>query len=112
VRAGSGNPGAKCPATTVHLLLMAARTRRIEIRVTEQERELEEAAASAQGETLSEFVRRAARREAERVLAERTRYVVDDRAAGRFLDALERPSASMERGLRGLVEKQSVLAGE
>jgi GNAT superfamily N-acetyltransferase len=46
---------------------MASRTRRIEIRVTEDERALEEAAASAQGETLSEFVRRAALREAEQV---------------------------------------------
>ena len=43
---------------------MAKRTSRIEIRVTEEERELEQAAASAQGETLSEFVRRAEGREA------------------------------------------------
>jgi len=91
---------------------MAKRTSRIEIRVTEEERELEQAAASAQGETLSELVRRAARREAERVLAERTRYVVDDDAAKRFLDGLERPFASMEHGLRGLVDKPSVLADE
>lgn len=93
-------------------LLMAGRTSRIEIRVTEEERGLEHAAASQQGETLSEFVRRAARREAERVLAERTRYAVDDDAAERFLDGLERPPASMERGLRGLVDKPNVLAGE
>ena len=91
---------------------VASRTGRIEIRVTEEERKLEQAAASARGETLSEFVRGAARREAERVLAERTLYVVDDEAAERFLDALERPPASMERGLRGLVDKPSALAGE
>ena len=64
---------------------MASRTRRIEIRVTEDERALEEAAASAQGETLSEFVRRAALREAEQVLLERTSFAVDDDAARRFL---------------------------
>jgi uncharacterized protein (DUF1778 family) len=57
------------------------RHRRIEIRITEQERNLEQAAAAASGETLSEFVRRAARNEAERALAERDRYLVDDEAA-------------------------------
>jgi uncharacterized protein (DUF1778 family) len=41
------------------------KTRRIEIRITEEERDLEQAAA-ANGDSLSEFVRRAARREAER----------------------------------------------
>lgn len=92
--------------------LMAARTRRIEIRVTEHERALEEAAASAQGETLSEFVRRVVRQEAEQVLAERTSYVVDDDAAERFLAALERPGAGVERGLRRLLERPSVLPGE
>jgi uncharacterized protein (DUF1778 family) len=91
---------------------MATRTRRIEIRVTEQERALEEAAASAHGETLSEFVRRAARVEAERALAERARFVIDDEAAERFLAALERPTAEAERGLRRLVERPSVLSSE
>jgi uncharacterized protein (DUF1778 family) len=91
---------------------MATRTRRIEIRVSEEERALEEAAATAHGETLSEFVRRAARTEAERVLAERTRFVVDDDAARRFLEALERPTSDAERGLRRLLDKPSVLADE
>lgn len=91
---------------------MATRTRRIEIRVTDEERALEEAAASALGETLSEFVRRAARVEAERTLAERTRLVVDDEAAQGFLDALDPPSADAERGLRRLLDTPSVIAGE
>jgi uncharacterized protein (DUF1778 family) len=85
------------------------KTRRIEIRITEEERSLEQAAATVSGESLSEFVRRAARREAERTLAERTRYVVDDEAAQRFLTALEEPSPDAERGLRRLVEKPSLL---
>lgn len=85
------------------------KTRRIEIRITEEERDLEQAAAAANGETLSEFVRRAARREAERTLAERTRYLVDDEAAQRFLAALERSSPVAEEGLRRLVAKPSVL---
>jgi uncharacterized protein (DUF1778 family) len=85
------------------------KTRRIEIRITEQERNLEQAAAAANGETLSEFVRRVARHEAERTLAERTRYLVDEPAAQRFLAALERPPADTERGLRRLTAKPSVL---
>lgn len=85
------------------------KTRRIEIRITEEERSLEQAAATVNGETLSEFVRRAAHREAERTLAERTRYTVDDQAARRFLAALEQPSSNAERGLRRLTEKPSVL---
>lgn len=85
------------------------KTRRLEIRITEQERDLEQAAAAASGETLSEFVRRAARSEAERTLAERTRYLVDDEAAQRFLTALERPSTSAKRGLSRLTQKPSVL---
>lgn len=85
------------------------KTRRIEIRITEEERDLEQAAASANGETLSEFVRRAARREAERTLAERTRYLIGEEAAQRFLAALEMPSPAAEEGLRRLVAKPSVL---
>lgn len=87
------------------------KTRRIEIRITEQERDLEQAAAAANGESLSEFVRRVARAEAERTLAERTRYMVDDQAAQRFLAALERRSADAENGLRRLTAKPSVLPG-
>jgi uncharacterized protein (DUF1778 family) len=96
-----------------YTLLMASsptKTRRIEIRITEEERDLEQAAAAASGETLSEFVRRAARHEAERTLAERTRYILDDEAAQRFLTALEeKPSPASERGLRRLIEKPSIL---
>lgn len=95
-----------------YTLLMAStttKTRRIEIRITEEERDLELAAAAASGETLSEFVRRAARGEAERTLAERTRYLVDEEAAQRFLAALGKPSAVAEQGLRELNSKPSVL---
>jgi uncharacterized protein (DUF1778 family) len=85
------------------------KTRRIEIRITEEERNLEQAAAAVSGETLSEFVRRAARHEAERTLTERTRFLLDDEAAQRFLAALEQPSPASERGLHRLIEKPSVL---
>ncbi len=42
-------------------------------------------------------------------MAERTRYVIDDEAAQRFLAALEQPSPEAEQGLRRLTEKPSVL---
>jgi len=85
------------------------KTSRLDVRITEAERSLEQAAAAVHGETLSEFVRRAARTEAERTLAERSRYIVDDDAAQRFLAALEAPAPDAERGLRRLIEKPSVL---
>jgi uncharacterized protein (DUF1778 family) len=97
------------PYTTEMASKAPTKTRRIEIRITEEERNLEQAAATVNGETLSEFVRQAARREAERTLAERSRYVVDDEAAQRFLAALEQPSPNAERGLRRLAQKPSVL---
>jgi len=85
------------------------KTHRIEIGITEEERDAEQAAAAFSGETLNEFVRRAARCETKRTLAGRTRYVLEDQAAQRFLSALDQPSPDSERGLRRLVEKPSVL---
>jgi uncharacterized protein (DUF1778 family) len=71
-----------------YALLMASisiKTSRLEIEITEEERGLEQAAA------------------------ERTRYVLDDKATQRFLSALEQPSPDSEPGLRRLVEKPSIL---
>ena len=86
----------------------SAKTRRIEIRVTDEEHQLEEAAATALGVTLSEFYRRAARASAEEVLAERSRIVLDDDEAARFLDALDHPER-FESGLAWLADRPSVL---
>ena len=88
----------------------STKTRRIEIRMTDEERDLEQAAAAAQGQTLSEFVRQAARREAEQVLAERTSIVLNPDEASRFLAALDDPS-SFQVGLGALTERPSVLGG-
>jgi uncharacterized protein (DUF1778 family) len=65
-----------------------AKSRRIELRISDDERRLEEAAAAALGLSLSEFVRRAAHRRAQ-VLRERREIVLDDEAAARFLEALD-----------------------
>jgi uncharacterized protein (DUF1778 family) len=86
----------------------SAKSRRIEIRVTDEEHSLEEAAATALGVTLSEFFRRAARESAEEVLAERSRIVLNDQEAARFLDAIEHPER-FEAGLARLAARPSVL---
>ena len=59
-------------------MAVPAKSRRIEIRVTDEEHAVEEAAAQTLGVTLSEFYRQAARARAEEILAERSRVVLDD----------------------------------
>ena len=55
-------------------------------------------------------MRRAARREAERTLAERTRYIVDDAGCATVPHRTgSNPPPNAERGLRRLIEKPSVL---
>jgi uncharacterized protein (DUF1778 family) len=65
------------------------RTRRIELRLTDDERQLDSAAAKAVGETLSDFFRRAAAARAQEVLADQQMIALDQDEAARFLDALE-----------------------
>lgn len=65
------------------------RTQRLELRLTDEERELDAAAASAVGETLSDFFRRAATVRAAEVLVDQRKVVLTDDEAARFLDALE-----------------------
>lgn len=90
------------------VMAASAKTRRVEIRVTDEEHSLEQAAAAALGITLSEFFRRAARDSAEEVLAERTSVVLDEVEAARFLDAIEHPER-FEAGLARLAARPSVL---
>ncbi len=86
-----------------------ARSRRIEIRVTEEEHAAEEAAARTLGVSLSEFFRQAASARAADVLAERSRVVLDADEAQRFLYALDHPDRYVER-LRWLADEPSVLS--
>jgi uncharacterized protein (DUF1778 family) len=67
------------------------RTRRVEIRLSDEERELDAAAASALGESLSDFFRRAAQTRAREVLADKRTIALSEAEATRFLEALERP---------------------
>ena len=65
------------------------RSQRLELRLTDEERTTDQAAATAVGESLSDFFRRAAANRAADILAdERTITLTEDEAI-RFLDALE-----------------------
>jgi uncharacterized protein (DUF1778 family) len=86
----------------------SGKTRRIEIRVIEEEYTLEGAAATALGISLSESYRRAAGESAEEVLAERSRIVLNEAEAERFLDALEHPER-LEDGMARLAARPSVI---
>lgn len=67
------------------------KTRRIEVRLSDEERELDAAAASALGESLSDFFRRAAQARAQEVLADQRTIALSEMEATRFLEALEGP---------------------
>ena len=69
--------------------MMLVRTQRLELRLTDGERQLDSAAAKAVGETLSDFFRRAASARAQEVLADQQRIVLGEDEAARFLDALD-----------------------
>lgn len=95
------SPYTRCVATS-------ARSRRIEIRVTEEEHSVENAAAATLGISLSEFYRQAASQRAAEVLAERSRVTLGAEAAARFLEALDHPERFAER-LQWLTDRPSHL---
>jgi uncharacterized protein (DUF1778 family) len=78
------------------------RAQRLELRLTDDERSLDAAAALAVGETLSDFFRRAARARAEEILADQRDIVLSEEDAIRFLDALEAPDSDTVARLREL----------
>ena len=69
--------------------MISMRTQRLELRLTDNERELDSVAATAVGETLSDFFRRAASARAQEVLADQQQIVLSEDEAARFLDALD-----------------------
>ncbi|MGO9320669.1 MAG: DUF1778 domain-containing protein [Solirubrobacteraceae bacterium] len=78
------------------------RTWRIELRLTDEERKIDGAAASAVGETLSDFFRRAARTRAQELLADQQQLSLSADEAARFLDALESADEGTVARLRDL----------
>ncbi len=82
--------------------MLCMRTQRLELRLTEEERQIDGAAATAVGETLSDFFRRAARVRAQEVLVDRQQIALSDIEATRFLDALETVDEDTVARLRDL----------
>lgn len=85
--------------------MMLMRTQRLELRLTDGERQLASAAATAVGETLSDFFRRAASARAQEVLAYQQRIVLSEDEAVRFLDALDAVDQDTIARLRELRER-------
>jgi uncharacterized protein (DUF1778 family) len=77
------SPPVRCPYTAL------VRSQRLELRLTDEERSIDQAAAAAVGESLSDFFRRAAANRAADVLADQQRIALTEQEAIRFLDALE-----------------------
>jgi uncharacterized protein (DUF1778 family) len=69
--------------------MISMRIQRLELRLTDGERQLDSVAATAAGETLSDFFRRAASARPQEVLADQQRIVLSEDEAARFLDALD-----------------------
>lgn len=85
--------------------MLRMRTRRLELRLTEDERQLDNAAATAVGETLTDFFRRAARARAQEVLTDQQQIALSEVEATRFLDALEDVDQDTVARLRSLRER-------
>jgi uncharacterized protein (DUF1778 family) len=85
--------------------IVLVRTQRLELRLTDDERQLDSAAATAVGETLSDFFRRAASARAQEVLADQQRVVLNQDEAARFLDALDSVDRDTVARLRELRER-------
>jgi uncharacterized protein (DUF1778 family) len=81
------------------------RTQRLELRLSDDERQLDSAAATAVGETLSDFFRRAASARADEVLADQQRIALNQDEAARFLDALDAVDQDTVARLRELRER-------
>lgn len=85
-----------------------ARGERLSIRATGQQRQLLEQAAEAAGKTLTAFVLDASSVEAQRMLADRRVFVLDEASWEQFDAALQRPAVDKPQ-LRELLETPSVL---
>jgi uncharacterized protein (DUF1778 family) len=82
------------------------RTQRLELRLTDDERQLDSAAATAVGETLSDFFRKAASSRAQGILADdQQRIALNQDEAARFLDAMDTVDRDTVARLRDLRER-------
>ena len=71
---------------------MASRTERLNLRVTPADGELFRQVAEIYGQSLSEYLVESGRERAERALADRGRFVLDDEQWQAFTAGLDRPA--------------------
>jgi uncharacterized protein (DUF1778 family) len=83
------------------------RDKRWDVRVADSEDEIVRAASAASETNFTSFVRLAAIAEARRVLADRTKFELDEPDWRRFMELIDRP-AVVPKGLRSLFSKPSV----
>jgi uncharacterized protein (DUF1778 family) len=81
------------------------RTQRLELRLSDDERQLDSAAATAVGETLSDFFRRAASARAQEVLVDQQRIALSEDEAARFLEGLDEVDERAVARLRSLRDR-------
>lgn len=81
------------------------KTNRLELRLTDDERDLDASAAAAVGETLSEFFRQAAKDRAVQIIDEQRTISLEEADATRFLEALDRPDPETIARLRDLWDR-------
>lgn len=86
------------------------RSRRMDLRTTPEERELIDRAAAAAGTDLTEFVVTHACEAAQRVLADRDRFVLDREVLSAWEELNSRPAKDLP-GLRKLMERPSPFGG-
>lgn len=81
------------------MIVAKAETKEIRwnVRVASGDDDLVRRAASLSNRNLSDFVLQAAKVEADRVLADRTRFILDDAQWAEFLNLLDRPAEANPR---------------
>lgn len=88
--------------------LKTPRTRRLNLRASDQQEDLMRRGAQQRGESLTQFVIHSACAEAERMLADQRRFSLDEAQWSAFVAALDRPVQPMPR-LRRLFAEPSLL---
>lgn len=70
---------------------MADRKQQVNLRINEQDRALFDEAAECRDETLTQFLVESGRERAERLLADRNRFVLDEEQWQELMEMLDRP---------------------
>ena len=84
--------------------MSATKTGRVNLRVAPDDDQLLRQAAELTGESLSEFLVSSGRERAERLVADRTRFVLEPSDWATFCEALDRP-AQVSTAVRELFER-------